>query len=89
MYHPEDCSVIWVNNGWTHVYEFINDIPKLEKENFHIFSFELNENKYRKNLLFPMYMIGAMLLKNEQTKVAMRCSVVESKDGLNHFQLLK
>lgn len=88
MFNPNDFSIVWENDGWKHVYEFINDIPKLKEDEFYAFSFRLADEKYRRVISFPMYMLGAILMKNDGMNIAMGCNIEESKDGINHFQLL-
>lgn len=80
---------LWERDGWEHVYEFIDDIPPMENGGEYCFYFELNEERYRKDISFPMYMLGAMMLKKGDIKVQMNSSVERSEDGKNHFALLK
>ncbi len=86
---PSQFDSLWERDGWEHVYEFIDDIPSMENDGEYCFYFELNEDRYRKNLSFPMCMLGAMILKKGDIKVQMNCSTELSKDGKNHFALLK
>ncbi|MGN1343351.1 MAG: hypothetical protein ACI4U3_02145 [Traorella sp.] len=89
MFNPNEFSVVWENNGWEYIYEFINDILKLKEDVFYVFSFKLAEEKHRQDISFPMYLLGVMLMKNDGMNIAMGYNIEKSKDGKNHFQLLK
>ena len=82
-------DALWKRDGWEHVYEFIDDIPSMEDGGEYCFYFELNEERYRKDISFSMCMLGAMILKKGDVKVQMNSSVERSEDGENHFALLK
>lgn len=82
-------DALWERDGWEHVYEFIDDIPPMEDGGEYCFYFELNEERYRKDISFSMCMLGAMILKKGDVKVQMNSSVERSEDGENHFALLK
>lgn len=82
-------TVAWEAHGWTHVYEFIDAIPALEDDGDYTFLFRLNEESYREDIAFPMYMMGAMMLKKGESKVYMGCAVERSDDSANHFALMQ
>lgn len=89
FFDPDEYTAIWETGGWTHVYEFIDDIPLMENCGDYTFFFRLNEESYREDIAFPMLMMGAMILKKGETQVCMGCSVERSNDGKNHFALMK
>lgn len=49
----------------------------------------LKDNLYENDLSFPMFMLGAMLLKYQTTDIVMGCAAERSPDGKNHFALLR
>lgn len=90
----DDYEEVWCCHGWNHVYEFIRDIPPLDNNQMYKLAFELVEEKDSKTISFPLYMLSAMLIREgalgETNKgVNMGCQVNQSKDGENHFTLLK
>lgn len=88
-FDPADYDTVWEAQGWDHVYEFIDRIPPMENDGDYCYLFRLNEASYREDLSFPMYMLGAMLLKKGEVKILMGCSVSRSDDGQNAFCLMK
>lgn len=88
VFDPSQYESLWERHGWEYVHEFIDDIPKMEAGADHCFYFRLNEEKYRENVSFPLFMIGAMILRGNGTDIHMGCSVDRSEDAQNHFILM-
>ncbi|MBQ8831225.1 MAG: MerR family transcriptional regulator [Oscillospiraceae bacterium] len=88
-FDPDDYISVWEAHDWEHVRDFLNDVPNLEDGVDYCFCFHLNKDSYRDDISFPIFMLGAMLLKNKDSKVTMSCSVDKSADSQNHFSLLK
>lgn len=86
---PENSESIWSKHGWSFVYEFIREIPKLEDGFAYGFHFCLTEEKQTEGLEFPLFMIAAMLPKMDSPDISVGCSIEKSEDGLNHFTLLR
>lgn len=86
---PENSETVWQCHGWKFVYEFLDQIPQMEKGYNYCFYFQLSGEKYGKGLEFPMFMIAAMLPRVDTDDLAMGCSVERSNDGQNHFTLLR
>jgi len=86
---PENGETVWAVHGWSFVYEFLGDIPKLEKEYEYCFWFCLTEAKYTEGLEFPLFMIAAMLPQLDSEEISLGCSINHSDDGENHFLLLR
>lgn len=89
---PENSETIWSCHGWHHVYEFLKDIPKMDAESRYCFYFRLTKEKERacKNgLEFPMFMIAAMLTRDNREDIIMGCEIEKSPDEQNHISLLK
>ncbi|MBE5777982.1 MAG: MerR family transcriptional regulator [Clostridiales bacterium] len=80
-------TVVWEKHGWNHVYEFIDELPKVEDGREYSYLFQLNENLYSENVSFPMYMLGTVLHRRKASNVALRSDAEKSTDGLNHFWL--
>lgn len=89
LFDPKQHTAVWEIHGWNHVYEFIDEIPALEDDGDYTFLFRLNEESYREDIAFPMYMMGAMMLKKGEAKVYMGCAVERSDDSSNHFALMQ
>lgn len=87
---PEETNAepVWQADGWQHVHEFIDRIPALEDGVKYDFRFELADAE-RVTVSFPLLMLGAMLFKQGRAKTLRGCCVNDSKDGQNHFVLMK
>ena len=86
---PDNSETVWECHGWNFVYEFLDDIPELQKGYEHCFYFLLTEEKQPNKIEFPMFMIAAMLPKLNTDDICFGCSVEHSNDGQNHFMLLR
>lgn len=88
-FSPEQYAPVWERYGWAHVYEFIDEIPEMESGREYCFFFRLTDEKFRRKLSYPMFMLGAMILKKGDSRVQMGCSVEHSEDGQNHFSMCR
>ena len=88
-FDPAQFDTIWEAHGWDHVYQFIDRIPAPEQGLEHCCWFRLKEENLREDISFPLYMLGALLLKMDLTGICMSCSVEKSEDDENHFTLLR
>lgn len=86
---PENGEAVWETHGWNYVYEFLGDIPELEKGYEYCFYFRLTEEKHPKGLEFPLFMLAAMLPQIDSDEISIGCSIHKAKDGQNHFTLLR
>lgn len=85
----ENSEILWECHGWNYVYEFLDNIPKLDKGFDYCCFFRLTEDKYREGLEFPMFMIATMLPRIAGEENAMGCTIKRSDDGQNYFALLR
>ena len=83
----ENSETVWQCHGWCFVHEFLDQIPKLEAGYDYCFFFELTQDKNRDGLEFPMFMIAAMMIREDADELVMGCCLQLSTDGKNHFEL--
>jgi len=88
-FRPEQYASVWETHGFAHVRDFIDRIPPLEDGQEYYFLFEMNEQSYPEDVAFPMFMLGAMILKKGAARVRMGCDVQKSADEQNHFKLMR
>lgn len=88
VFSQENSETIWEHHGWNFVYEFLDDIPEMEKGYDYCFFFKLTEEKYSEGLEFPLFMIATMIPK-AQDDLIMGCCVERSTDAENHFALVR
>ena len=85
----EQFETLWECSGWEQVSDFLEAIPPLAKGQEYCLYFLLNEDQYRMDLSFPLFMLGAMIVKKGAAEVCMGCSVDRSSDGCNYFRLMR
>lgn len=88
-FSEDQCDSVWECHGWEHVYEFIDNIPDMKSGWEYCFLFRLNERNYSGDIAYPLFMLGAMLLKRGDDPVGMSCTTYKSDDQQNHFKLLR
>lgn len=88
-FDPAEYDVLWERKGWTHVREFLPEVPLLEEGNDYCFLFFLQEERCPTPLSFPLFMLGAMILRQSGFGGCMSCTVEKSTDGQNCFRLLR
>lgn len=85
----EMCFIpLWEKNGWTHVHEFLDDIPPMENGRIYCFRFALTDPSLREDLSFAMFTLAVMLLRQREDVNMAGCECLPSHDGQNHFTLL-
>lgn len=77
---------LYENHSWTNVKDFSSEIPELEEGNNYILYLEVNEDKI--SSAFATTMINH-LMKENQNKGSIACTVEASMDNDNHFWLFE
>ena len=104
-YDAEQYETIMERHGWERACEFIDDLPALKEPDvdmeFHgsriqvntnrdyVFKFRLKELRSADDMSFPMFLFAALLTRQDMEEVSVSCDVEGSKDGENHFVLLR
>lgn len=88
-FSPEQYETVWECQGWNYVHEFMDAIPPMTMGKDYCFFFRLSEKKNSLSLEFPLFMIGAMLLRTDSEQMVRGCCIRGSEDGQNHFALLR
>ena len=79
---------VFERHGWKNVKDFYNEIPELLNGEEYFFLFKLEAEKVN-NTAFANILLGIMCMKNQDKKMSLKCNVIYSDDGDNHFWLLK
>lgn len=82
-------TVVYEKHGWAHVKEFFEEIEELEDENEYALVFRVDNAKNVYTEAFGNTILGILLAKDPKKKRSLTCNMEESKDGKNHFWLLK
>jgi len=87
-FSPDQYESLWEKHGWQHVSEWLEEMPLPEEGGEYCFFFRLADAK-AVAFSFPMYMLAAVILKKGPVRCIMSASVQDSRDGENHFALLR
>ncbi len=85
---PEDAAVIFERHGWSHISEWIREMPLLKEAGERYCVFELTAESAANDVDLPMMMLVMMASEMDELKGGVTCNTIPSKDGQNHFRLL-
>ena len=85
---PEDAAVIFERHGWSHISEWIREMPLLKEVGERYCVFELTAESAANDVDLPMMMLVMMASEMDELKGGVTCNTIPSKDGQNHFRLL-
>ena len=91
LLHNPDYEIVYERHGWEHVKDFFPEFSTLEEGQDYAMVFLLSKEKSNHNA-FVNTAIGMLLNcnpKDPNKKRSLSCNVTDSKDGQNHFWLLK
>lgn len=77
---------LYEKHNWLNIKDFINEIPKLEEGKDYVLYLEVSKDKI--SSAFASTMVN-LLLKDNQNKGSIGCTVEESTDNNNHFWLFE
>lgn len=79
---------IFERHGWKNVKDFYSEIPELLDDTEYLFLFKLETEKVN-STAFANTLLGILCMKNQNGKMSLKCNVIYSDDGNNHFWLLR
>ena len=85
---PEDAAVVFERHGWSHISEWIREMPVLKETGERYCQFELTEENAARYTGLPTMMLVMMASEMDELKGGVTCNMKPSKDGQNHFTLL-
>ena len=85
---PEDAAVVFERHGWSHVSEWIGEMPLLKDAGERYCVFELTAESAANNMGLPIMMLVMMASEMDELKGGVTCNITHSMDGQNHFRLL-
>ena len=86
---PEDAEKLFERSGWTHVSEWLDSLPKLDRGKQSFFQFRVREDSPVADPGFPTMLLAVMASKYDVLQDGVFCTVGRSDDGLNHVVLLR
>jgi len=85
---PEDAAVVFERHGWSHISEWIREMPVLKETGERYCQFELTGENAARYTGLPTMMLVMMASEMDELKGGVTCNTKPSKDGQNHFTLL-
>ena len=85
---PEDAEVVFERHGWSHISEWIREMPLLKEAGERYCVFKLTAESAANTVGLPMMMLVMMASEMDELKGGVTCNTTPSKDGRNHFTLL-
>lgn len=85
---PEDAVVVFERHGWSHISEWIREMPIPEEAGERYCVFELTAESAANCKGLPTMMLVMMASEMDELKGGVTCNSRLSKDGQNHFTLL-
>lgn len=86
---PADAEIVFERSGWKHVSDWIDEIQDLGDDRQNYFLFQVCEDSPVADAAFPTLMLAVMAARYNAMNGGMYCNTGRSRDGLNHFTLLR
>ena len=85
---PEDAAAVFERHGWSHISEWIREMPVLNETGERYCEFELTEESAASYTGLPTMMLVTMASRMDEPRGGVTCHTAPSRDGKNHFTLL-
>lgn len=85
--HDEGYTLVYEKHGWERVKDFLGEWRCLEDGAEYLLYFELKDASC--GMPFANTILGILCECDKDKKKQLGCNVTDSKDGMNHFYLLK
>lgn len=86
--HDPDYGVVYERHGWSYVREFLDEFAEIEDGGAYALCFEVTKEKDN-HTAFANTVLGILLERNRGKEKKLDCTIRFSKDGKNHFWLLR
>ena len=84
---PEDAAVVFERHGWSHISEWIREMPVLNEAGERYCVFELTAASAANDAGLPTMMLVMMASEMDELRGGVTCHTAASRDGQNHFTL--
>ncbi len=82
-----DC--LWARRGWTHVREFLPDLPRLEPGIPYCLWLRTRDTALPDDLSFPLFLMAAVLRRQKGEDLTINCAISTAVQEENQFRLLR
>ena len=79
---------VWEIHGWDHTHSFLDQIPVPKDGQKYTMFVRHCDRAICESLSYPLFLIGALLVKGHGAAAEMDCYVDYSSDGRNHFVMM-
>jgi DNA-binding transcriptional MerR regulator len=86
---PVDAEKVFSRDGWTHVSEWIDELPPMKTDGRKYFVFTVRDDSPVLDFGFPTLLLAVMDASFGAMKGGMDCWISRSEDGINRFTLLQ
>ena len=84
----EGLEPVWEVHGWDHTHTFLQKIPLPEDGRKYTMFVRHCDHAICESLSYPLFLIGALLMRGHEAAAEMACYVDYSSDGQNHFVMM-
>ncbi len=84
-----DYEVLFERRGWEHIRDFFDEIPHLEPGRIYCLWVRSDNEAYSDDLSLAMFLMGAVLRRQNWQGITVNGSCSTSEDHENHFKLLR
>lgn len=88
LLHNPEYEVIYEKHGWAYMKDFLQEFADLKGGGEYALCLELRKGKAN-GTVFCNTILGILLEQNPGKKISLSCNIVPSRDGQNHFWLLR
>ena len=89
LQNSPEYDLVYERHGWAHVKDFFDECSELEDGAEYALVFQIDPTKGVYTQAFGNTVLGILLARNATKKSSLTCTTEETKDGQNHFWLLK
>ncbi len=82
-------EIVYEKHGWAHVKEFLDEFSDLRDGGEYALYFRDNKARDTERMAFENTLLSILLARNPGKKKTLTCTCETSKDGKNHFWMLK
>ncbi len=81
-------DVLWQLQGWEHVWEFLDQLPRMQPGYQYCLWIRRRDSAYDDDLSYPLFLLGAVLQKQQLETIAVNCAATVAAREPNQFKLL-
>ncbi len=84
----QNWDLLWERQGWTKVSDFLDVLPTLAHGRQYCLWIQKPEDPYPEDLSYPLFLLGAVLHKQQLEDIPVNCCISIVEQAQTHFSLL-